>query len=123
MAITYTWQLTGLKKQNVTGLDGVVVQTYWKKIGTDEAGNTGEFAGATPFNPAQVDPANFTTFESLTEAQVLGWIQAVVTGSYEQHVNEQIERQIAERINPVVDIQQNQFPWSPPQSVPTQPGA
>ncbi len=113
MAITYTWKLTSLKKRNSGSLNGVVFQTYWQKIGTDENGNTGTFSGATPFDPAQIDPENFTPFNELTEETVLGWIQGIVTGSYEQHVNEQIQRQIDEQVNASEEIASGAFPWDP----------
>lgn len=102
MAITYTWSLTSLKKRTIGELDDIIVQTYWQKKGTDEDGNEGTFSGATPFDPDQVDPENFTTFEELTEEQVLDWIKGVVVGGYEQHVNEQISKQIEEDRKSVV---------------------
>ena len=56
MAITYTWEVTSLKVKDVSDTKAnAVVQTYWKKIGTDENGNTGTFSGATPFT---VDPTD-----------------------------------------------------------------
>jgi len=114
MAITYTWELSSLKKKNIGNLTDFVAQTYWKKIGTDGDGITGEFSGATPFTPiADADPATFTSFEDLTETQVLGWIQAVVTGSYEAHVNEQIQKQIDAKKNPETEVASGKFPWSP----------
>jgi len=111
MALTYTWAITGLKLTTVGDKPDYVVQSYWSCEGEDENGNTGKFSGATPFeaNPSQQD---FTPYDQLTEAQVLGWIQAVVVGSYWDHVNEQIAKQIAEKIDPVTDV--NTFPWSPP---------
>lgn len=114
MAITYTWELTSFKKRNAGELTGVIFQTYWKKIGTDENGNTGTFSGATPFDPAQVDPNNFTPFENLTAEIVLGWIQGVVTGTYEQHVNEQIQKEIERKVNAVEEVSSGKFPWDPP---------
>lgn len=101
----YTWEVTGLKTTN----DGGVVQTYWKKTGTDADGNTGTFAGATPFevNP---DAADFIPFDQLTEADVLGWIQAVVVGSYEEHVNGMIQKQISAKM-----ITDAAMPWAPVQ--------
>lgn len=112
MAITYTWKITALKTTDVGDKVNAVVQTYWKKIGTDENGNEGVFDGATPFT---VDPSDesgpFIPFEELTEEDVIAWIQTVVVGSYEQHVNEQIQRQIDAKINPVVDAP---LPWAPP---------
>lgn len=72
--INYTWQITGIKKTSTPSLNDVIVQTYWKKIGTDENGNEGSFAGATPFDLSSVNPENFVAFEDLTEEQVLSWI-------------------------------------------------
>jgi len=112
MAVTYTWKVTDMKVRNETiegtTYDETVVQTLWEKTGTDENGNTGMFAGATPFqyNP---ESSTFTPFADLTEEIVLGWIQAVVVGSYEEHVNEQIQKEIDEKINPVVDPG---LPWA-----------
>lgn len=116
MAVTYTWAVTGLKTRNETNADGVVlnnavVQTYWKKTGTDENGNEGTFSGATPFTAADVPEGEFVAFESLTEETVLGWIQAVVVDSYEEHVNAQIQKQIDLAINPVVE---SDMPWVTP---------
>ena len=117
MAITYTWKLTSLKKTAVGTFNDFVCQTYWKKIGTDADGNVGEFSGATPFTPAaDADPATFAKFEDLTEAQVLGWVKELVTEGYEAHVNEQIQKQIDAKKNPITEVQDGNFPWSPPAS-------
>jgi len=114
--MNYTWQLTSLKRKNTSELNNVVVQTYWKKIGTDENGNTGEFSGATPFDLSSVDPTNFTSYEDLTEEAVLGWIQSVVVGDYERHVNEKIAEQIEAIVSPVVSVTGG-FPWQPEDEV------
>jgi hypothetical protein len=111
--ITYTWKLTSLKKRNSGSLNGVVFQTYWQKIGTDANGNTGVFSGATPFDPEQIDPANFTPFEQLTEETVLNWVKSIVIGSYEEHVNEQIQRQIDDKVSASEEIASGSFPWDP----------
>ena len=114
MALTYTWSLTSLKKRTVGDLNDIVVQTYWQKKGVDADGHEGTFSGATPFDPSKVDPDNFTSFEELTESQVLDWIKSVVVGSYEQHVHEQIQKQIDDKKNPVTEVNTGAFPWSPP---------
>lgn len=103
MALTYTWKVTGLKKTN----DGTIVQTYWTKTGTDESGATGMFSGATPFTG---DPSaeGYIAFEQLTEADVLGWIQSVVVGDYEIHVNKQIQKQIDASA-----VTESTLPWAP----------
>ena len=111
MTITYTWKITGLKTKDVSDSKaGAVVQTYWEKIGTDENGNTGMFAGATPFTVDPTDDSGpFIPFDQLTEADVLAWIQAVVVDDYERHINDKIQQQIDEKIKPVVDAQ---MPWA-----------
>lgn len=109
MAITYTWKVTGLKVRDEGEHKNAVVQTYWEKIGTDENGNEGKFSGATPFSAANVPVGSFVPFEELTEEIVLGWIQSVVVGQYEQHVNGQIQKQIDSLVNP---IKQESLPWA-----------
>ena len=115
MAITYTWEISSLKTKNETLNDGVVLpnavcQTYWKKIGTDENGNEGTFSGATPFSAANLTAENFQKFDTLTEEIVLGWVQAIVVGGYEEHVNAQIQKQIDEKVTPVTEAA---MPWAP----------
>jgi hypothetical protein len=110
MAITYTWEVTGLKKKTEGSNNDAVVQTYWTKTGTDENDNIGTFHGATPFSSVEADP--FIAFADLTEANVLGWIKAVANdgGSYEDHINDQIQKQIDDLTTPVVDAA---LPWAP----------
>ena len=114
MALTLSWEVTGVKTKNETNTDGevltdAVVQTYWKCTGTDADGNTGTFSGATPFSAANVPAGSFVAFADLTEATVLGWIQAVVVGGYMDHVQAQIQKQIDS-----ATIQEPALPWASP---------
>ena len=118
MAITYTWAVTGLKTTTEGQYSEVVVQTYWTKTGTDENSNTGTFSGATPFTASSVAPGTFVPFNELTQDIVLGWIQPVVVGSYADHVDSQIAKQIAAKIDPVVE---QPLPWAPAPIPPTPP--
>lgn len=119
MTITYTWAVTSMKTRTEGSNVGAVVQTYWTKTGTDENGNTGTFSGATPFTSTTMpEGSTFTPLAELTEAMVLGWIQAVVTGSYEEHVNGMIAKQIDEKINAITDTP---MPWAPEPTTPTAP--
>lgn len=117
MAITYTWAVTGMKVTRVADKPNYVVQTYWTKTGTDEDGNTGTFSGATPFapNPEQQD---FIPYDQLTQDIVIGWIQPIVVGSYEEHVDGVIAAQIADKRDPVVE---EPLPWAPPDPTPPTP--
>lgn len=111
MALTYTWALKSLKKADVDNLTGVIIQTHWTCTGTDEDGNEGVFSGATPFNPAEIDPDNYTAYEDLTEAQVMGWIEGVVVGSYKDHVDGQIMKQIEAKKAHIEEVSDGKFPW------------
>jgi hypothetical protein len=102
---TWTWSVTSLKKRdqvNAEGatLAGAVVQTYWKVVGVDGSGNEGEFSGATPFTAVNVPAGSFTAFETLTEATVLGWIQAVVNADqgYADHISGRVQQEIDESL-------------------------
>lgn len=114
----YTWKIKSLKKQDdpSTELNDIIVQTYWECTGTDEEGHSGTFNGATPFQPDQIDPTTFTTYENLTEAQVIGWIQDVVNGNpgYKTHIDEQIQKQIDAIVKPMVEVDANGLPWAEP---------
>jgi hypothetical protein len=115
MAITYTWKLTRLQKKTINGTPDVVFQTWWIKTGTDDSGNTGEFHGATPITLNT--STGFTSYSSLTEEQVLGWIIPQVTGNYEDHVNQKIADQIDLKANPHDEIAENELPWATPETV------
>ena len=81
--------------------------------------NTGEFSGATPFSvDSMPDGEVFIPFSELTEETVLEWIKAVVVGTYEEHVNKQIQKQIDEKHNPVVEAS---LPWAPATETPASP--
>ena len=120
MELTYTWKLTRLKKTDDPSaeLNDIIVQTYWECTGTDADGISGTFHGATPFEPDMVDAENFTTYENLTEAQVLGWIQDVVENNpgYKAHIEGQIKKQIDEIVRPVVEVNSDALPWAEPSS-------
>ncbi len=115
MAINYTWKVTSIKTRAVDSLSDVVIQTHWEKSGVDENGNEGKFSGATPFK--EVDPISFIPYAELTEAKVLEWIQAVVIGTYEEHVNEQIQKQIDAK----TIVVKTDLPWAVPETSATTP--
>jgi hypothetical protein len=114
----YTWKIKSLKKQDDPSaeLNDIIVQTYWECTGTDAEGNSGTFHGATPFEPDQVDPDNFTAYENLTEAQVIGWIQDVVNtnDSYKEHIDRQIRTQIDAIVRPTEEVNADALPWAEP---------
>jgi hypothetical protein len=117
MALTYTYEVTGLKVRDET-INGVtntnaVVQTYWRLTGTDENGNEGTFSGATPFTSTTMPEGDtFVAFEDLKEEMVIDWISDVVNNnaSYKQHIDGQIMKQINDKITPITEPT---LPWKP----------
>ncbi len=81
MGYTYEWKLTGLRKQNTSNLNDVVVGTQWRLTATDEDGNVGSFNGATPFEVQDLNGDGFIDYKDLTEELVLGWVKNHVRGS------------------------------------------
>ncbi len=115
--ISYEWKLTGITKSTPSNLpvDNVVIGTRWTVTGTDVDGNTGTFSGATPFDLQTVDTNNFTPYSELTEEQVLGWVQNYVNvvNPYWNHITEQITKQIEKSQHLVLDVSEEDLPWSP----------
>ena len=110
MAITYTWDIDTLETKTEGARSDVVVQTRWTKTGTDSSDSTtGKFSGATPFTATDVADGDFVAYASLTKAKVLEWIQAQVVGSYEEHVNAQITKEIENKQNPQAE---KDMPWA-----------
>jgi hypothetical protein len=123
MAFTYTWEVTGLRTRDEVNKDGstltdAVVQTYWKVTGTDEAGNSAAFNGATPFTAKDVPEGEFVVFSELTENVVLSWIKAVVEGDeqYKKHIDWRIQTEIDS-----TKIKDKQMPWAPDDVTPRAP--
>jgi hypothetical protein len=114
MSLEYSWKLKGLKKATNTDVNDAVIGTQWKLTGTDSDGVSGEFDGATPFKLSEINSEAFTPFSELTEAQVIGWVQSVVSGSggYWEHINQQINKQIEGKKMEITDVYEVDLPWS-----------
>jgi hypothetical protein len=116
----YTWAVTAIKKGDVGDLSDVILHVRWTLTGTDVEGHTGTFQGATPLTPPSAGQEGFTAFEELTEAKVIEWIQSVVVGTYKDHIDAQIAKQITAAKAPVVEVTAEALPWAPPVE-PTEP--
>jgi hypothetical protein len=113
--LEYEWKLTGLRKVNTNGLDGIIMGTNWTLTGTDENGFSGTFTGATPFKIENLNTASFTPYSELTEEKVISWIKGSVLNqlSYWEHINVQILKALRDTKSPVVIVNENDLPWSP----------
>ena len=107
MAITYTWKITAMKKApSLDGLSDVITHVNFEYKGVDENGNEGVFNGACPLPGPDKD--DFIELSKATEADVIEMAKA---NHPVDHMNEVIEKQIADKITPkneTVDL-----PWLP----------
>lgn len=108
MAITNTWSVVSMDcYPELDGETDVVFTVHWTLNGTD-----GTYAGSVYGSVGvTLDPdAPFTPYASLTQAQVVGWVQDALgeeqVAAYEANVAQQIENQI----NPPVVTPP--LPWS-----------
>lgn len=104
MPITHSWEIISLQTRNQGQNADAVVQVFWRKVGVDENGNTGEFLGSTPMTSEFVPQDEFVPLQQLTKEQVLSWIQEVVHGDYAAHIDKLIAEQINDKANPVQTI-------------------
>jgi len=80
MAISYTWNINQLTAYpTYQSQTDVVFKVQWSYRGVDSNGVGSSRGGVTEVTYTAGAP--FTPFNQLTEAQVLGWVQAAVTAT------------------------------------------
>lgn len=108
MSTTYTWVINALDcYPEADGEQDVVFTVHWTLNG-EEAGFTGSVYGTV--GVTLDEGSTFTPYADLTEAQVVGWVQAALgaeqVAAYEANVTQQINDQV---VPPVVTPP---LPWS-----------
>lgn len=108
MATTYTWAVVQMDcYPEEYGETDVVFNVHWTLTG-EEAGFTGSVYGTVGVTYTAGSP--YTPYDQLTEAQVIGWVQAAMgaeqVAAYEANVAQQINDQI---VPPVVTPP---LPWA-----------
>ena len=121
MAVTHTWSVSDqLQTRTQDGLSEVVFSVVWR-LNSEETvdGTTYSISSANQIslNTDNLDPATFTSFADLTEAQVVGWAkdtidanaaegEGVVCAEWEAGH----DRNIAKQINPPTAVET--APWA-----------
>ena len=82
MAVTHTWSVSDqLQTRTQDGLSEVVFSVVWR-LSSEETvdGKTYSISSANQIslNTDNLDPATFTAFADLTEAQVVGWAKSQI---------------------------------------------
>jgi len=107
MATTFSFKVSQLEMApSLDGLTDVVTRVRYNYTGVDSTGVSGSFSGATPM-PAP-SSGSFTPLESLTESDVISWLEVV---SDKTHMQERIQKQI-DLINAPKYVE-TPLPWAP----------
>lgn len=96
MAVVNTWSVAQLDAYpEYEGSTDVVFTVHWRLDGTDGTYNGSVYGSS---GVMFTEGATFTPYASLTQAQVIGWVQDALgeeqVASYEASVAQQIENQI-----------------------------
>lgn len=120
-SVTISWEVTGMKVMNEGSNTKAVVQTYWRKIATDnETGHVVSFEGATPFTSVNVPEGQFIPYEELTEEIVLSWIKVEAeVGQYRDHIDGVLAEKLGEKLKIKHSVER--MPWQTDPVTPTPP--
>jgi hypothetical protein len=111
---TYTWAVTALYTQTIEGEQNYVVIANYLVLGGD--GTYGaEISNIARFSTESVSP--FIPYEDLTEADVIGWIQADLGTDGVDNLYACIQGQIDSQKNPPVVPVNTPLPWSTPATI------
>lgn len=107
---TYEWKIVALDcKPQEEGKTDVVVTAHWTVSATDGTYTSSAYGTQSfTFNPAK----SFTPFANLTQDQVVGWVQAGMGIDAVTALQESLDNQIANQVNP--PIVKPPLPWSTP---------
>jgi len=106
MAITYSTTIDTM--YTIPNPTGYVVNVVFTVTGTDGT-NTATIGGNISFNPQEAEQ-NYTPYNELTEAIVLGWINEATNNQANYYAN--IDGQIASIVNPPVSPAVTPLPWA-----------
>ena len=109
MPNTYKWVISQLEcYPEHEGKENVVFTIHWRRQADDGAGHVGDVYGA---QAVTLDPnAPFTPFDQLTQAQVESWLESSMTIEQLAAMNDALDKQIADQINPPVT--RPALPWA-----------
>lgn len=109
------WKIRSIRRVDTENFQNAIIGTNWKITLVDEDGYSGSFDGATPFRVEDINPNTYTSWENLTENQVLGWIKSYVSESkgtqYFDHITGVITKQIRDTKSPIKTLTEDFLPW------------
>ena len=111
---TYTWAVTALYTETIAGEQNYVVIANYSVVGVDGTYEA-SLSNIARFSTESVSP--FIPYEDLTEADVIGWIQADLGTDGVDNLYACIQGQIDSQINPPVVPVNTPLPWVTPATI------
>ena len=107
MATTYAWTVDQMYTLD-TPEPGFVFNVLWTLTGVDGQ-YTASIGGNSQFT---VQEGTFTPYSQLTQAQVIGWVQAALGADGVANFEANVQGQINSMITPPVSPQNTPLPWA-----------
>jgi len=110
MSTVYTWSITSMQQWPSGTNAGYVVNVNWTLTGTDGT-QTANIGGNTQY-PVTDAQAGFEPYASLTEATVIGWVQASLGEQGIANFEANVQGQLSSLANPPISPVTNPLPWA-----------
>ena len=107
MAITYTWNCKTVDTYPTKDSKAdVIFNVHWRLTGGDDTEDENVVDSYGVVSLDTEDLSTFTAFADITEADVIGWVEAAFGEDQIAAVKTSIDAQIAEKITPTVVTKQ-----------------
>lgn len=106
MTIVYSYKVNAARVGSQDSLTDVIKQVNFTVTGEDDGA---KFSLPTSCELADADPNNFTAFDQLTEAQIIGWVENLTTtNAIKDHVAMVVEKEKSKLV-----LENKRLPWQP----------
>lgn len=79
MSTTFTWKILHLERIiEQDSLTDIVATAHWVLEGRNAYNKFGRHYGIQQLSTDNIDPSTFTSFDNITEAQVIEWVKAAL---------------------------------------------
>jgi len=102
MANTYSWDCKTVDTYPThSELSDVVYNVHWRLTGVDESGeHQATVIGTQSISVETIDASSFVAFEELTEADVIGWVEAELGEERVAELKSSVDSQITDKLAP-----------------------
>jgi hypothetical protein len=115
---TFNLRITAARTRDEGNLSDILTRVEWV-LSADVDGSVFELPGKTTMGP--VDPNNFTPYSSLTQQQVIDWVNAIEDTETGQFPGMKAHTEmIATRMAAEAALASKNLPWAPAPEAPAQ---